>query len=56
VLLILADRGVAAQWVMGQKGIEMANLNDRWNAEAGRESHVVRGFIPDGLRSGPLSI
>jgi hypothetical protein len=33
--LILADRGAAAQWVTGQKGIEMANLNVRWNAEFG---------------------
>ncbi|PTT28664.1 hypothetical protein DBR18_15525 [Pseudomonas sp. HMWF021] len=51
---ILADSVVAAQWGMGQKGIEMANLNDHRNAEAEKRSSVVRGFIPDGSRSGPL--
>ena len=38
--LILADRGVAAQWGMGQKGIEMANLNDRTNAQGLGKHHL----------------
>ncbi|PHH39341.1 hypothetical protein [Pseudomonas putida] len=39
-VLILADRGVAAQWGMGQKGIEMANLNDRTNAQGLGKHHL----------------
>ncbi|CAI8980906.1 hypothetical protein EMIT0P260_90181 [Pseudomonas sp. IT-P260] len=52
--LILADRGVAAQWGMGQKGIEMANLNDHWNAQGLRKHHLWRGsLLPLDCAAGP---
>jgi len=38
--LILADHAVVAQWGMGQKGIEMANLNDRTNAQGLGKHHL----------------
>ncbi|MEG0118144.1 MAG: hypothetical protein RR748_08590 [Pseudomonas sp.] len=34
VALILADRVDGSQWAMGQKGIDMANLNDHRYAQA----------------------
>jgi len=33
MVLILADSVDGSQWGMGQKGIDVANLNDRRNAE-----------------------
>ncbi|WP_150602780.1 hypothetical protein [Pseudomonas fluorescens] len=35
VVLILADRVDGSQWATGQKGIDMANLNDHRDAEGG---------------------
>ncbi|CAI8890900.1 transposase [Pseudomonas serboccidentalis] len=43
--LILAESEGAAQWVMGQKGIEMANLNDRTNAAGLGKNHLWRGSL-----------
>ena len=33
MVLILADSVAGSQWVIGQKGIEVANMNDRWDAD-----------------------
>ncbi|RON91722.1 hypothetical protein BK668_08960 [Pseudomonas fluorescens] len=54
--LILADRGVAAQWGMGQKGIEMANLNDRTNAQGLRKHHLWRGSLLPPGRAADLAL
>ena len=33
MVLILADSVVGSQWLIGQKGIDMANMNDRPDTE-----------------------
>jgi|UPI00064846E2 hypothetical protein len=54
--LILADRAVAAQWGMGQKGIEMANLNDHWNAQGLGEHHLWQGSLLPPGRAADLAL
>lgn len=48
MVLILADSVAGAQWGMGQKGIDMANLNDRRDAETtmpGKRPGIVLKLI-----------